>query len=395
MKSTERYRKTLEIKVSRNPKLKQILIDHREIWDHIGVRPAARSAFQNMIDCGSGALGADVFGSLSGERLVRPHTCKSSACPSCARRAMLDWLQGICGDLPKVPYWSALFTMHSDLWEIFRENRHLLDGLPAIAADVLQDWADRQHGARVVIIAVLHTFQGKLNFYPHMHLIVSSVGLDRSGRKLVRDIRWDFAYVRQALMQKWRHSLADYLLTALENGLISSSRPARELKSLFKEHRDRWSYGGLRACTSVDTLVEYMSRYLRRPPIAQRRLLSYDGKTVVFQRKDTKSGHTLIARYTVDEFIRRLAEQVPDRYRHGVHYFGLLAPRCKSKEYQVFRLLLGLKKRIRPRRTPWRVLIWQTFRRDPLLTSNGEVMKRIGWISSERPTRKGSQIRRR
>jgi hypothetical protein len=61
--------------------------------------------------------------------------------------------------------------------------------LPAIAANTLQDWADRKHGARVLIIAVLHTFQGRLNFYPHVHLVVLSVGLDRSGKRLVWDVR--------------------------------------------------------------------------------------------------------------------------------------------------------------------------------------------------------------
>lgn len=144
-----------------------------------------------------------------------------------------------------------------------------------------------------------------------------------------------------------------------------------------------WDFGEIqvRECSSVHDLVEYMSRYLRRPPIARSRLLSYDGKTVAFRYKDTKSGQTLVERCSADDFIRRLADQVPDRYRHGVHFFGLLASRCKGREYEVFRILLGLKRRTRPRRTPWRKLIWSTFRRDPLLASNGEVMQKIGWLA--------------
>jgi hypothetical protein len=105
---------------------------------------------------------------------------------------MLDWLKAIGTDLPDIPYVGGFFSMHKDLWEIFRENRHLLVGLPAIAANVIQDWADRMHGARVPIIAVLHTFQGRLNFYPHVHFVIPSVGLDRSGKSLVWNIRWDY-----------------------------------------------------------------------------------------------------------------------------------------------------------------------------------------------------------
>jgi hypothetical protein len=285
--------------------------------------------------------------------------------------------------------------MHKDLWEIFRENRQLLIGLPTIAANVLQDWADRKHSARVLIIAVLHTFQGRLNFYPHVHLVVSSVGLDRSGKRLVWDVRWDFYYVQQALMKKWRHAVVDYLLAALDHGLISSARPKHELRALFEEHRGRWWKAGVRECTSVRALVKYMSRYLRRPPIAQRRLLFYDGERVRFWYKDTKSKQRLVEECSADEFIRRWSDHVPDRYRHGVHYFGLLAPRCKGRGYEAFRVLLGQKRRPRPRRTRWRKLIWLTFGRDPLLASNGEVMQKIGWKAPERPKATTGQILRR
>jgi hypothetical protein len=177
---------------------------------------------------------------------------------------MLDWLKAIGSDLPEVPYVGGLFTMHRDLWEVFRENRHLLVGLAAIAANVVQDWAECKHGARVLIIAVAHTFQGSLNFYPHVHFVVSSVGLDSSGKSLVRDVRWDFVYVQQALMQKWRHAVVDNLLAALDQGLISSAKPMPELKALIEEHRDRWWYGGIRECTSVGCLVKYLARYLCR-----------------------------------------------------------------------------------------------------------------------------------
>jgi hypothetical protein len=377
------------------PDLKQILIDHPESWDHDGMRPVVRSAFRNMIDCGTGALGTIRFAAPSGEELNLPCTCKSPACPSCGHRAMLDWRRAIGSDLPDIPYWGGLFSIHKDLWEIFRENRRLLLGLPAIAANVLQDWADQMHGARVPIIVVLHTFQGRLVFYPHVHFVVSSVGLDWSGSDLVRCIRWDFYYVQQALMKKWRHTVVDYLLAALDHGLISSTRPRHELRALFEEHRGRWWYGGIRECTSVRSLVHYMARYLRRPPIAQRRLLSYDGKAVRFSYKDTKTKQILVECYTADEFIRRWADQVPDHYRHGVRYFGLLAPRCKGRVYEVFLALLKQKRRPRPRRIPWRKLIWLTFRRDRLLTSSGEVMQRIGWRAPERPRDKTGQILRR
>jgi hypothetical protein len=374
--------------------LKQILIDHPESWDNDGVRRDARFAFGRMIDCGTGALGTIRFRAPSGEELNLPCTCKSPACPSCGHRAMLDWLATIGSSLPNVLYYGGFLSMHEDLWEIFRDNRHLLLGLPAIAANVLQDWADQMHGARVAIIVVLHTFQGRLDFKPHVHFIVSSVGLDVTGESLVSDIRWDFYYVQQAIMKKWRHAVVNYLLTALDRGLICSARPVHELKAFIEEHWDRWWKAGIRECKSVRNLVRYMARYLRRPPIAQRRLLSYDGQKVRFWYKDTESKQILRVRYSADEFISKWADQIPGRYCHGVHYYGLLSPRCKGGLYELFLALLKQKRSKRPRRTPWRKLRLLTCGRDPLVTPRGEVMERIGWRPPERPNAGAGQILR-
>jgi hypothetical protein len=380
--------------MSNKPDLKQILIDHPESWDHDGMRPDARFAFQKATECGTGALGTIRFVSPSGEELNLPCTCKSSACTSCGHRAMLDWLATIGSSLPNVLYYGGFLSMHEDLWEIFRDNRHLLLGLPAIAANALQDWADKMYGARVAIIVVLHTFQGRLDSKPHVHFVVSSVGLDGTGNDLVWDIRWDFYYVEQAIMKKWRHAVVDYLLTALDLGLISSARPKDELKVFIEKHWDRWWKAGIRKCTSVNSLVRYMARYLRRPPIAERRLLSYDGQKVSFWYKDTETEQILQECYSADEFIRRWAEHIPDRYCHGVHYFGLLAPWCKGSLYEVFLALLKQERRPRPRRTPWRKLIRLIYRRDPLRTLRGEVMQRIGWRPPKRPNASTVQILR-
>ncbi|MGO9317432.1 MAG: transposase [Terracidiphilus sp.] len=135
--------------------------------------------------------------------------------------------------------------------------------------------------------------------------------------------------------------------------------------------------------------------YQRRPPFAQHKLLSYDGERVRFWYKDTKTKQRVVHEYSANEFIDRLVNQVPDRYRHGVHYFGLLAPRCKGQVYEVLRALLKQKRRPRPPRTRWRKLIWLTFRKDPLLTPSGEVMQKIGWKATERSKAKLSQVLRR
>jgi hypothetical protein len=116
-------------------------MENRGFWDHDGVRPEVRIAIQRWLDCGTGRLGKTFYTSPSGERLTVPYTCRGPACASCAQRVILDWLLGVLSERPDIPYAGAMFTMHEDLWAIFQENRDLLNDLPAIAANVLQDWA--------------------------------------------------------------------------------------------------------------------------------------------------------------------------------------------------------------------------------------------------------------
>jgi hypothetical protein len=50
------------------------------------------------------------------------------------------------------------------LWRPFHDNRPPAEALPALAANVLQGWVIAKHGIRVGVIAVLHTFNGPVEF---------------------------------------------------------------------------------------------------------------------------------------------------------------------------------------------------------------------------------------
>ena len=44
---------------------------------------------------------------------------------------------------------------------------------------------------------------------------------------------------------------------------------------------------------------------------------------------------------TTADFVATLADHVPDRYRHAIRYFGLLAPRTKARTHDIVFALLG------------------------------------------------------
>jgi hypothetical protein len=359
------------------PTIKQILADNRSLWDNAQTRPAVRENFQKALDCRTFALGAEVYASDNGERKSFPHTCKSRACSSCGQRATLTWQREVAAMLPDIPFATVELTMPDVFWPIFQQNRQLLDDLPALAAGVLQDWAEQKFAAQVMILVVRHTFGAHLNFNAHLHILVSTVGLHKTQDRLVPGIR----FCKDAIVRKWRHTLLDYLAMALEAGLLSSEHSHPQLEELFQTHRDRWWAAMVKNHKSKDSFLRYISRYLRRPPLAEYRLLTGEGQRIGFLTKDKRQRRIVTTTYEISDFIARLADHVPDRYRHGVRYFGLLAPQSIGKSYEVFLALLGKRRPPRPKRIPWAASIWNTFGQDPLLDSDGQRMHWVGRVS--------------
>jgi hypothetical protein len=195
--------------------------------------------------------------------------------------------------------------MHSDFWPIFQQNRHLLDDLPALAAGVLQDWADLKYNARVIVLAVRHTFGSYLKFNSHVHLLVSTIGITKTGSKLIANLR----YPRNRVMRLWRQTLIDYLRRALEFDRIRGNFFRSELKLLFDQHYDRWWTAQVDYLSSKGPFTNYISRYLRRPPIAEHKLLPSDQQFVRFKTFDTFLQKNVPVECTGGEFIARLSHQ--------------------------------------------------------------------------------------
>lgn len=153
--------------------LKQILKATITDWDNNGTPQNVRETFWKIINCGTAALGAEVYESATERRIVY-HTCKSRFCPSCGAWAATLWQEEFGAALPDMPYVEINFTMPPVFWPILQQNRHLLNDLPAVGAAAIEFWVKAKYGARVILMVVQQTYGGFLNFYPHLHTLVSA-----------------------------------------------------------------------------------------------------------------------------------------------------------------------------------------------------------------------------
>jgi hypothetical protein len=264
------------------------------------------------------------------------------------------------------------------LWPIFRQNRHLLHDLPALAASVIQQFAQGDHQAKATVLVMPHTFGRHLNFNVHLHIMVSTGGLRESDGRWIKSLGFD----RENLMRMWRYAVITYLQAALKTGLITSDKTTLELRDILTTQYERWWNVHLDSIGSKWHFLRYVARYVRRPPIAQYRFTKITNEEVEFSTKDTRLKRIVTTRYTALNFVDALSEHVPDRYNHAIRRFGLLAPRTMNKTSDAVFAILGQKQNPRPRRLNWRSSIHKYFGVDPLTDGRGQTMR---WVRRTKP----------
>jgi hypothetical protein len=358
--------------------LKKIFELAQDEWDNSAERASVRDNFRKVCACRTAALGGEVYASAVAEKVFY-YSCKSKCCPSCGNRGTLQWLLEQRAALPDVSFVGIVLTMPPVFWPVFKAHRHLQHDLPALGAAVLQHWAWNLYRVRLHIIVIQHTFGGRLNHFPHLHMMVSAGGLKPAQASWVEPLEFD----RKQIMILWRFAVTSYLWKANRDGLLRKSSLPEEFNEAIHEEvqRDYWHIH-LTPKMSKKHFLGYAGRYTRRLPIAQNRILKVTQNEVVYLAKNTKTKTLEKALCTPAEFIAMLSPHVLDRYQHSMRYFGLLAPRKKRLTSAAVFALLGQHPRPKPPRQSWRNSLKQHFGVDPLIDEFGNPMH---WIGRRQP----------
>jgi len=358
--------------------LKLILTRTIPHWDREEIRPSVREVFDKAMRCRTTELGAEVYCSENQE-LILYHTCKSRACPSCGYRANVQWLRERWAALPDALYKGITFTMPDLLWPFFRDNPSLAKALPALAAEVIRVRVGMRHGLRVGVIAILHTFNGQLEFNSHVHTMATGGGLYGFSDTWVSRVYCD----RDPLMKSWRKAVIALLRAALRAGQLHTKLTVDQMEEMLTQQEKRWWSIKIQSFKDKGHFLQYAGRYVRRPPIAQRRITWIGERAVRFWFKDKKLRRRVEVHCSLEEFIDRWAQHIPERYQHAVRSFGLFAPRSLGQTSAAIFVILGQERRPRPRPRPWADSIKRDFGHDPLLDHTGKRMKWVRRLAPE------------
>ena len=165
------------------------------------------------------------------------------------------------------------------------------------------------------------------------------------------------------------------LRAALLAGQLSTNMTADEVEALLAHQQGRWWRVKIQSFKSKARFLLYAGRYVRRPPIAQYRISSIDARTITFWYKDKKLHRRVYVECSLEEFVERWGQHVPDRYQHAVRSFGLFGPRAVGKISVAIFVLLKQEPRPRPKPLRWAESIKRDYGRDPLLDNAGQRMR--------------------
>jgi len=309
------------------------------------------------------------------------HSCKCKACSSCGKKATELWIIKQNQILPQTSWQHITFTMPSELWDFFWLNRRLLKKIAKIAANCLKSIAKKK-GLIIGIFIAIHTFGRDLKRNVHIHLSTTTGGLTQDLQK------WKNIFFHQAtLMRIWRYQIIK-LFRSTKN-LIIPNNIKRQLHQHFtfnqllnQLYNKKWIVHCAKPSSEYKQIMNYLARYIKRPAIAESKLKHYDGNAVTFRYLDRKNKTFRNFKLSVDQFIAKFIQHIPDTGFRMIRYYGFLANRVRGKLLPIIYSLIGQKNNTKPHTATFAELIKKNFNLDPLkciLCGNKLVLSQINF----------------
>src|SRR4029077_18352449 len=251
-------------------------------------------------------------------------------CPKCHYGPSQLWLENLRDRLLPCPYYFITFTLPAELRSLARAHqRTVYDLLLREAAAALQLLADDPQwvGAKLGILAVLHTWSRDLSYHPHVHLLATAGGLTDPGGAWRKPAHRRFLVPGYALSTIFRAKVRDALD---QQGLLNQIDPAVFRKS-WNVHLEKAGDG--------EHAAEYLSRYVHRVAITNDRIEAFDHGRVTFRYVSSRTHETRRLTLPVHAFIARFLQHVLPKGFQKIRGYGLFRPAATRQRQRAPQLL--------------------------------------------------------
>ena len=326
-----------------------------------GLTPHQVSVMNLISQCKTGDLGYNIaYCPECDKYLVHACSCNNRECPNCQSNLEEAWIEERSHEaLPGVSYFHIVFTLPNPVVKLFQFNKEKMYPLLASASSrtvVEQAQGIPHNGFTPAVITVTHPGGSKMNFRPHIHMIVSGGGLNKLGQFRMARRKGFFLSLNQmaaGFRGRFLSGLKDLYAKNelfLPEKLVDPGDPfgfQNFINSLF---RVKWlpfikeTFVGKKDTQqgkSKGNAIRYLARYIFRTGISNRRILHVSDKDVTYEYKDYNDGGTIKpTSLPGDVFVRTFLELVMPARCPKVRYFGMMANSVKNRRLKLaFQLL--------------------------------------------------------
>jgi len=246
-----------------------------------------------------------------------PLSCGHRSCPQCQNHEASQWIDRQQGKLLPVPYFMATFTLPYELRSLtWHHQRKVYSILFICVSSTLKDFGlnPKNLGAEIGMTMVLHTHSRRLDFHPHVHVVVPGGGFDKQRRQ-------------------WKKKKGKYLFNEFAMAKVFRARFLAALKnsglSIPKNVPRKWVVD----CDHVGkgiTALKYLSRYLYRGVISEKNIVSNQNGRVTFKYIESKTGKTRYRTLEGEDFLQLILQHVLPKGFRRVRDYGFLHGNAKK-----------------------------------------------------------------
>jgi Putative transposase/Transposase zinc-binding domain len=241
---------------------------------------------------------------------IRYRSCGHRFCTQCQQHSTQAWLNRQLQKLLPVDYYLVTFTLPFELRALAKaHSTTVLPLLMQCAAATLKRFGLNESGleAELGMCAVLHTHTRRLDYHPHVHLVVPGGGVNME-RTQWRKLKGQYLFNGRALGIAFRGA---FLRALSEAGLSIPKTPQRWVAQCERVGR------GVQA-------LQYLSRYLYRGVISDRHIMADDGECISFRYQDGKTKRWETRSLPGEDFMALLLQHVLPKGLRRARDYGFL-----------------------------------------------------------------------
>jgi len=268
-----------------------------------------------------------------GQQQSVPHSCGHRSCPHCQHHDSQVWLERQLRSLVPANYFMVTFTLPSELRKLAWSHQHLVYALLMQSAwETLNTFClnDAKLGATAGAVGVLHTNNRRLDFHPHVHMVMPAAALDTKRglwRTKVRRTRRRRDKVSDATAPGSPPPSGGYLFNHKALAKVFRAKVLDAIRQAGLSLPDALPEIWVVDCKCVgdgQKALLYLGRYLYRGVIQERDILRCGNGNVTFQYRDAKTCKMAQRTLPGADFLWQVLQHVLPKGLRRARNFGFL-----------------------------------------------------------------------